>query len=213
MKINLENLKKKYKQEYQIYSDFYKKSFLIVFFLGILTAFVCFFLSFYFEDFITQQANNIAEHTMGVDKNEPTNIQKFFSIFFNNLFLGGLIILSGFIPIYGLPFIYALLSFASVGIITGYGSIMKHDVLQTMMIAFLPHAVIEIFPILYSVAVGIYINKNIVHKLFFRKRKTDKVRSMLVQGTTSLLMIILPLFLLAALVEAFITSHLADIYL
>lgn len=213
MKINLEKLKEKYKQEYQIYSDFYKKNLLVVLFLGILTAFVCFFFSFYFEDFITQQANNIAEHTVGVDKDEPTNVQKFFSIFFNNLFLGGLIILSGFIPIYGLPFIYVLFSFASVGIITGYGSIMKHDVLQTMMIAFVPHAVIEIFPILYSVAVGMYINKNIVHKLFVRKRKTDKVRSMLVQGATSLLMIILPLFLLAALVEAFITSHLVDIYL
>ena len=213
MRINLEKLKEKYHQEYQIYSDFYKRSFLVVLFLGILTAFICFFLSLYFEDFITQQANNIAEHTMGVNKDEPTNIQKFFSIFFNNLFLGGMIILSGFIPIYGIPFIYVLLSFASVGIIAGYGSIMEHDVFQTMLIAFVPHAIIEIFPILYSVAVGMYINKNIVHKLLIRKRKTDKVRSMLAQGATSLFMIILPLFLLAALVEAFITSHLVDIYL
>jgi stage II sporulation protein M len=211
--MSVDNIKEKFTMEYQFYKEFYRKSIFTVLILGILTALAFFFASFYFEDFIVQQTNSIAEQMLNEDKEEPTNVQKFFSILLNNLFVGGVIILCGFIPVYGLPFIYGLLSFASVGIITGYGIIMKHNVLQTMVIAFIPHAVIEIIPILYSVAIGMYVNENMVNKVFFRKKKSEKVRKMLTQGTTSYIMIIIPLFLLAALVEAFITSRLVDIYL
>lgn len=131
----------------------------------------------------------------------------------NNLFIGLMIILCGFIPVYGLPFIYGLLSFASVGIVAGYGVIMNHNVLQTMVVAFLPHAVIEIIPILYSVAIGMYINKNMFYKVFHRKKNSEKFKGMLRQGITSYIVIIIPLFILAALVEAFITSRLVDIFL
>ena len=211
--MGVDKIKDKFTMEYQIYKDSYRKSIFNVLILGILTAFALFFVSFYFEDFIIQQANSIAEQMLDGNKEEPTNVQKFFSILSNNLFVGGMIILCGFIPVYGIPFLYGLLSFASVGIIAGYGIIMKHNVLQTMLIAFIPHAVIEIIPILYSVAIGMYVNKNVVNKVFFRKKESEKIRKMLTQGTTSYMMIIIPLFLLASLVEAFITSRLVDIYL
>jgi stage II sporulation protein M len=206
-------IKEKFTMECQIYKEFYRKTIFTMLVLGILTSLAFFYTSFFFEDFIVEQTNGIAEQMLDEDKEEPTNVQKFYSILLNNLFVGGLIILFGFIPIYGLPSIYGLLSFASVGIIAGYGIIMKHNVLQTMIIAFVPHAVIEIIPILYSVAIGMYVNKNMVNKVFFRKKKSEKFRGMLTQGITSYIMIIIPLFLLAALVEAFITSRLVNIYL
>ena len=104
----------------------------------------------------------------------------------------GIVILCVFIPIYGLPIIYGLLSFASVGIIAGYGIIMEHNVLQTMIIAFVSHAIIEIIPILYSVAVEMYVNKNMIYKVFFKEKKSGKVRELLKRGTTSYMMIIIP---------------------
>lgn len=209
--MSVDKIKEKFTIEYQLYKEFYRRSIFIVLILGILIAIALFFASFYFEDFIVQQSTSMAEQMLGENKEEPTNRQKFVSILLNNLFVGGMIILCGFIPVYGLPCIYGLLSFAAVGIVAGYGIIMEHNVLQTMVIAFIPHA--EIIPILYSVAIGMYINKNVVNKAFFRKKKSEKVRRMLTQGTTSYIMIIIPLFLLAALVEAFITSRLVDIYL
>ncbi|WP_430787030.1 stage II sporulation protein M [Virgibacillus flavescens] len=211
--MSVDKIKDKFSVEYHLYNEFYRKSIFTTLILGTLTALAFFFAAFYFEEFIIQQTNIMAEQMLDADKEEPTNVQKFFSILLNNLFVGGMIILSGFIPVYGLPFIYGLLSFAAVGIITGYGIIMKHNVLQTMVIAFIPHAVIEIIPILYSVAIGMYVNKNMVRKVFLRKRKSEKVRNMLMQGSTSYIIIVIPLFLLAALVEAFITSFLVDIYL
>jgi stage II sporulation protein M len=211
--MSIAKIKEKFIMEYQLYKEFYRKSILTVLILGILTAFAFFFASFYFEDFIVQQTNSIAEQMLDEDKEEPTNVQKFFSILLNNIFVGGMVIICGFIPVYGLPYIYGLLSFASVGIIAGYGIIMNYNVLQTMVIAFIPHAIIEIIPILYSVAIGMYVNKNMVKKVFLRKNKSEKVRKMVTQGTSSYIMIVIPLFLLAALVEAFITSLLVDLYL
>ncbi|WP_227397000.1 stage II sporulation protein M [Jeotgalibacillus aurantiacus] len=199
--------------EHQLYKESYQRSMLTVFVLGIITALAFFFSAIYFEDFIVQQTNTIAEQMLDENNKEMTNVQTFFSILLNNLFVGGMIILCGFIPLYGLPFVYGVLSFASVGIIAGYGIIMKYNVLQTMLIAFIPHAVIEIIPILYSVAIGTYINKNIVKKVFLKKRKSEKITKMLGQSITSYIIIIIPLFFLAALVEAFITSVLVDIYL
>jgi len=211
--MSVDIIKEKFIMDYQFYEGFYKKSFLGVLTLGILAAFAFFFLSFYFEDFIIQQTNSLAEQMIDGNKEDPTNVQKFLSILLNNLFVGGTVILCGFIPIYGLPIIYGLLSFASVGIIAGYGIIMEHNILQTMIIAFLPHAIIEIIPILYSVAVGMYVNKNMIYKVFFGNKKSGKVRDLLKRGTTSYMLIIIPLFFLSALVEAFITSRLVDVYL
>jgi len=211
--MSVDKLKKKFSIEYQFYKECYRRSIFIVLTLGTLLAFALFFASFYFEEFIVQQSTSMAEQMLGENKEEPTNRQKFGSILLNNLFVGGMIILCGFIPIYGLPCMYGLLSFAAVGIVAGYGVIMEHKVLQTMVIAFIPHAVIEIIPILYSVAIGMYINKNVVKKVFFRKKKSETVSRLLTQGTTSYILIIIPLFFLAALVEAFITSRLVDIYL
>lgn len=211
--MSIDKMKEKIVKEYHLYKQFYRKSIFVVSILGILTALTFFFASFYFENFIVEQTNIIGEQLLDEDKKEPTNGQVFNSIIWNNLFVGVMIIVSGFIPIYGLPVIYGLLSFASVGIVAGYGMIMKHNVFQTMMIAFVPHAVIEIIPILYSIAIGLYVNKNVVNKVFFRKKKSEKFRGMLTQGFTSYIMIIIPLFLLAALVEAFVTTRLVDIYL
>lgn len=211
--MSLNIIKEKVTMEYNIYRKFYKKTIFTVLFLGIIISIALFFTSFFFEDFIIEQTNGMAEQMLNNNKEDPTNVQKFYSILLNNLFIALLIILCGFIPVYGIPSIYGLLSFASVGIIAGYGTIVKHNVLQTMLIAFVPHAVIEIIPILYSVAIGMYVNKNIVNKVFFRKRKSAKIREMLMQGFTSYIVIIIPLFLLAAVVEAFITSRLVDIFL
>ena len=98
------------------------------------------------------------------------------------------------ILIYGLPVIYGLISFAAIGIVAGYGSIMNYDVMKTMMIAFVPHAIIEIIPILYSIATGMYINKNIVKRLYLRKKNTVKSVTMFKKGIQSYLLIVVPFF-------------------
>ncbi|WP_273128102.1 stage II sporulation protein M [Bacillus weihaiensis] len=209
----IKKMKEKLTMEHQIFKEFYRKSMVTVLILGTLTALTFFFTAFYFEDFIVEQMDIIAEQVLDEDKAEPTNVEKFFSILLNNLFVGGMIILCGFLPLYGLPFFYGILSFASVGIIAGYGMIMDYNVIKSFAVAFFPHAVIEVIPLLYSIAIGMFVNKNIVKMIFFKKKKSEKIRKILVQCITSYLIVLIPFFLIAATVEAFITTSLVEIYL
>lgn len=200
--------------EYQFYKTYYKRSIWIGLIIGILTGIVCFLSTFLFEDFIREQFNIIANNVVGDNKGELSNVQTFYSVITNNLLIGAMVLLIGFIPIYGLPYIFGLLSFASVGIIAGYGMITGHNVWLTMLVAFVPHAIIEIIPILYSIAVGMYINRNVSKKIFFRKKKeSETFKNLFIHGVSSYMMIIVPTFLLAALVEAFITPRISDMFL
>lgn len=202
-----------YRNEYDFFQNHYKKSFITVMIVGVITAIITFCLGLYFEEFIVQQFHIIADQMVDKSVVEPDNFETFLSTSFNNILIGLIIILIGYIPIYGLPVIYGLISFAAVGIVAGYGSIMNYDVLKTMMIAFVPHAIIEIIPILYSITVGMYINKNMVKRLYLRKKNTVKSATMFKKGIQSYLLIVAPFFLLAAFVESFITTLLIDIYL
>jgi stage II sporulation protein M len=201
-----------YKKEYRIYSEHHNKAFIKVLFIGVVVTILSFTCGFLFEDFIIDQANNIASEVGNQNNVESTNFQSFISTLTNNIFLSLIIICSGFIPIYGLPIVFSIASFAAVGILASYGVIMDKDVLKTMSLAFLPHAIIEVIPIVYSITIGLYINKTTVRKVF-RKNTSSNLSSILIQSLNSILIIIIPLFIIAALVESYITTLLIEKYL
>jgi len=200
-----------YEDEILIFQNEYKRTIYRTLIIGIIVALFFYVISFYFQDFILAQMEYIAS---GVGKtNEITNVQKFFMIIKNNIIIGAVIILMGLIPIYRLSTLYALFSFAGVGVVMGYGQIMKEEVLKSFIIAFLPHAIIEVFAILFSIAIATYINKNMIRKVFFRKKVSVPFKLLFVQIIKSYLLIVVPLFVLAGIVEAFLTSLLVDLYL
>lgn len=203
----------RYKNEYRIYIEHHKKTFIKVIFIGFIVSLLSFACGFLFENFIIEQTNNIADGVGYQDNVETTNLQNFVSTFTNNIFLSLIIIISGLIPIYGLPIFFSIASFSAVGILASYGVIMDKEIIKIMLLAFFPHAIIEVIPIVYSVAIGLYINKVTVNKVYRRKKVTPKLKTVCVQSLGSYLIIILPLFLLAALVESYLTTFLINKWL
>jgi stage II sporulation protein M len=178
--------------------------------IGVISSILSFIGGFFFEGFIIEHAQNIANGT-GIQENvDPTNIQKFLSTSINNILLSFIIIMSGFIPIYGVPLIFGIISFVAVGILVSYGFMMEKDVIKTLLVAFFPHAIIEVIPIVYSATIGMYLNNFIVKKLYHRKKANQKLKTVCYQCLQSYLLIIIPFFILAAIVESFITTFLID---
>lgn len=208
----LSNIKNTYGKEYDTYQKYYQKTMQLILVVGLLTALLAFGVAFYFEEFIIEQATTIAEQ-MQSDSSEQNHESQFMSTFSNNIWIGAVIIICGLIPIFGIPVLYALLSFAAVGIIAGYGMIMEYDVLKTILVSFVPHAIFEIIPILYSVAIGMYVNRNIMSKLFFKRRTSEPLRKMVVQSLVGYLIVVIPVFFVAALIESFVTTHLIEVFL
>lgn len=189
----------------------FKKTIFNTLIIGIIISIGFYILSFYFQDFVIQQFKVMAD-SLGVGK-EVTNIELFFDIVLNNLFVALIIIFIGFIPIYRLSILYALGSFAAVGVVLGYGSIMEKEVLLSFLVAFLPHAIIEVFPLLISIAIGVNINKSIIQKVFFKRKDSVPFKKLFVEALKTYLLLIVPLFVLAGLVESYVTTLLIDLYI
>ena len=214
-------MKKVYLKEFEIYKKSYQKSFWWTFIFSIIILIVCFTLSFSMADFFIKQteeiaesmANNIAEMS-GKEISELSDIQTFLVIFWNNLKIGTIVILFGLVPLYRLPSFFTVLQFIMIGIVFGGLYAMGHNVINVFIFSFLPHALIELTAFVYSVAIGNFINQNILTKIFFRRKKdSDPIGKLLKQSLRSYIFVVIPLLFIAAFIEGFITSRLSETFL
>lgn len=64
-----------------------------------------------------------------------------------------------------------------------------------------------------SIAIAAYINKNMIRKVFFKKKDSVPIKMLFVEAIKTYLLIIVPLFVLAGLVESYVTTLLIDLYI
>lgn len=214
-------MKKIYLEEFCNYKKDYQKSFQWTFIFSIIVVLFCFILSFSMADFFIKQtkviaesiATNIAEMS-GEELSKLPDIQNFIIILWNNLKVCTITILLGIIPIYRLSSFFAILQLSIIGVVFGGLSGMGHSVINAFIFSFLPHAIIELTALFYSVAIGNFINKNILTKIFFHKKKSSEpIKKLFKQSLRSYIFFIIPLVLIAAFIEAFITSRLSETFL
>jgi stage II sporulation protein M len=214
-------MNKVYLKEFEIYKKSYQKSFWWTFIFSITILIICFTSSFSMADFFIKQteaiaesmANNIAEMS-GKELSELTDIQTFLVIFWNNLKIGTIVILLGLIPLYRLPSLFTAIQFIIIGVVFGGLYAMGHNVINAFIFSFLPHALIELTAFVYSVAIGNFINRNILTKIFFRKENdSEPIGKLLKQSLRSYIFVVIPLLFIAAFIEGFITSRLSETFL
>ncbi|MGM9926545.1 MAG: stage II sporulation protein M [Bacillus sp. (in: firmicutes)] len=202
-----------YVNEYEVFLRYYERPFWMMLLVGFICSVGTYYVGLQFPEVAKQLSAAIADSMDEQGSMQPPPFQDFLSILSNNLLVGFMIILLGFIPIYGVPFIYGIISFTAIGVLLSFGKLMGLDVMKLFFAAFVPHGVIEVIPICYCVAVGMFINQQIIKKLFFRKKQTLTINMMIVCSVRSYVYVILPFFMLAAFVEAYITAYLSKVFL
>lgn len=91
---------------------------------------------------------------------------------------------------------------------------MEYSVINTFIFNFLPHALIELTGFVYSIAIGSFINQNILTKIFFRRKKdSEPIGKLMKQSLRSYIFVVIPLLFIAAFIEGFITSRLSETFL
>ena len=214
-------MKRVYLNELLVYQKSYQKSFWWTFSLSIIILVLCFTLSFSMADFFVKLtkliaesiANNVAEAS-GKAISELSDVQTAFVILGNNLKTLAIIIVVGLVPFYRLPSFLAILQFSMIGMVFGGLYAMGYNVVNAFLFSFLPHALIELTALIYSVAIGNFINRNILLKVFFRKKNvSEPIGRLLKQALKSYLVVVLPLLVVAALIEGFITPRLSALFL
>lgn len=128
----------------------------------------------------------------------------FIQIFVNNAFVGLLLIILGFTIL--LPILIILLNGIAIGVVTDLFFRLLELKLSTMAIligSILPHGIIEILALLMSSIFGVLLGL----KLFFKKKieKRHKLKDLFVKILKIYIIVLIPMFFAAALIESFVT--------
>lgn len=130
------------------------------------------------------------------------------SILKNNLLVALTVIIGGMITIYFYPVIAMAMNGVALGIVLGMSKLSNHlsHPLHDFATSILPHGIFEFPAIFLSCAIGVKLGKANYQKLFKKEMETP-YKQVWKESLLFFICVILPLFIVAAGVEIFITPH------
>jgi stage II sporulation protein M len=155
----------------------------------------------------------------------------FIAIFLNNLFVATLAMLAGLIPFLFIPVWAVGINAIAMGIISSYVYIKGYNLFALLVLGIVPHGIIEIPTLLYACSLGVLLSMRVIRILTNMSSSVQKPGSLAAIEKTqgegreeafiaafkrvlrAWLLVIIPLLLLAAAIETFITPHLVQLYL
>lgn len=197
-------MKKIYSEQWRVFKESYWKLFVGVFLLFIVSSVgVFFFLKSNSElvETLMKEVLSAFEDSELLDPN-MSGWQLALGLFWNNASVCLLLVATGFIPIF-LPAIgIVTVNGGVIGVLFAYISILGQSVAATFFAGILPHGIFEIPAIILAGSLAIYLSVGI-----FKKIEDNGFSYKQVVGNTakSFVFLCVPLLMVAALIEAFIT--------
>ncbi|MBC8570210.1 stage II sporulation protein M [Zongyangia hominis] len=180
--------------------------------IGFLLCFFAVFLVFYFQPELSQNLmNELSEMFASKNIYTSTGGISFLSLFFNNARASLLMTAVGLLPFLFLPGWILAFNAAIVGIAAG-ASLNIGLSPASLTMGLLPHGIFEIPALCLAAALGIYLCKELVKKLIGRS-ELSSFGGVFLSILRFFLCVVLPLLLVAALMEAFVTPLLMELTL
>jgi stage II sporulation protein M len=205
-------IKELYLQEWERFKKDYVKIFLLIMVIS-LTASLFFYFFLVANEEITmmgmEQLVEVFEElgmTPGMSQLEMFNL-----ILMQNLRASLVTIALGIIPIVVLPLASPALTTISVSVVMAFVKIQEGNVLNTVLYTILPHGVVELPALFISGSVGVFLSLNVLRKIFPREDEEEvQLQPIIVQAVRTYFLVIVPLIVVAALLESFLTPVLAQ---
>ena len=137
---------------------------------------------------------------------EMSRIQLFGMIFANNIVAGLFVFAAGIFPFLFFPFWLVLFNAALAGVVVAVSRDSGASAVS-MIASLVPHGIVELPALFFTAGLGIRVCLAATGKLI-SKGKGIGFAATLVRSARSFLLVALPLFLLAAFIEAFVTVSL-----
>ena len=123
----------------------------------------------------------------------------------NNVFACAMCIGMGLVPFIFLPGFAILTNCMIIGALLGFGAASGvQSPLQAIVFGLLPHGIFELPGFFLSMAMGLYLCRTLTKKLLGRARE-EKILSMLNGIAKTFVLVVIPLLIVAAVVESSIT--------
>lgn len=133
----------------------------------------------------------------------------FLAIFFHNMIACLSAILFGFVPFIFWPIISCVKNAYFVALLLAGFEIEKFNVLVISLVSLIPHGIFEIPAVLYSFSIGIYLCTTITLSIV---RGTSS-KKYICEIKKAFIYIVIPLLLVAALIESFVVPYLIKIFI
>ena len=149
----------------------------------------------------------------------------FIAIFLNNLFVATLSMIAGLIPFLFAPVWAIMINAIAMGIISSYVYIKGLDLLALLIFGIAPHGIFEIPAFIYAGSLGVLLSLNVFRLITNMNSSNGSARESPIDGATNpedsfmfllkrvlrtWLLVVVPLLLIAAAIETFITPHLVQ---
>ena len=149
----------------------------------------------------------------------------FIAIFLNNLLVASLSMLAGLIPFLFIPVWAVMINAVAMGIVSSYVYIKGIDLFALLIFGIAPHGILEIPAFLYAGSLGVLLSLNVLRLITnvnssnkdMGEQQTasaanpeDSFMFLLKRVLRTWLLVIVPLLLIAAAIETFITPQLVQ---
>ena len=189
---------------------FFRKELFKIFWISLVIFFLCWAVSYFVfysnQDLTAGLFNTISQMFQENGVYTESGGISFFALLFNNIRASALMAILGIIPFLFLPAIILGYNAVIIGIACAFSMAMGTGV-SFLVLALLPHGIFEIPALILSAALGIYLCKELVKKLVGRSRLAS-FSGVFLSMLRFYLCVILPLLVVAALVETYITPWL-----
>lgn len=155
------------------------------------------------KDFVDQLSETLISNTGGKIT--------WYGIFANNIraaFIGGAL---GAVPYLFLPWFAVAVNGLILGVLPAYLHRTGTSIVKTLVFGILPHGILEIPAVLISFAFGFLICRKITN-LVMGKEKSSQFKEAVVSFIKVYALIIVPVLLIAALIEAYVTPVLLRMF-
>ena len=220
-------VKQFYLEEWNWFKARFLKIFIIVTVIFLLAAFLS---HAYFVNHPDQAKKKAIDLFKKLQKKIPpqaTGFNKFLFLSLNNSTALFIPILSGLIPFLFLPLLGVFANGVSLGVVTSISSLKGFKVMHILLFSIVPHGIFEIPALIYATSLGVWltlqISKKILHTVsmepvyLFSKNNLDhryeRLFPLFMRIFRTWIGVILPLLLVAAMIETFVTPVLVNIFL
>jgi stage II sporulation protein M len=199
---------KLYKEEFNKFKDRYKIPFIIGLSFVLIISVLVFFVLIHYHQIAEQATKEVIDsmEKKGIPEPEKDNNNAvFWGILLNNLGVTLLTVSLGIVPFIIFPVIVPFATCVAVSVLLAFAHIKGMDAFSLFVRGILPHGVTELTAMFYAMSIGFYVSFKTTSKIFSSNRKNIMWRKEVISGLKSYFVFVVPLILLSAIIEAYIT--------
>jgi stage II sporulation protein M len=204
---------KKIRNQYRLATDFLFRELSIYFFLTVSTfVLLTIFTTYLFGENpeLTQNLlSTVVEKFQGLMENGEISLLQ---LFLNNLQASILGILVGLIPFLFLPLLGIFSNAAVLGLVFSATQVTTIPLWKMIVVGILPHGIFELTAVFLCYAMGISICWNLSKKIVGHRLR-ENMKDLLQNCLRVTILIVIPLLIIAALIETYITSQLVNTFM